>query len=930
MATFDPLKTMSFTKWFAVTDYLYSLGFPGSKMPEYLLSTVRSPPLNDKDNIGLVGIITNDNGKTVSNAMGWDMNVKLIYYNQSMRQLIVDSGYAPIKKNSPTLPRVPGINMGSMTHHYSEINDDQQSSIMFAYGEWFDGVQGQLSTPSVFSTIDRTDNSANAGKLSKPLKLITPFENAFDHLGLSQKALKQITNDKTGLLASTRNSNLSRRNAGAELWCWNTPYVFIRNLVMGAGIAQGVSDRKNMLLYFYFRSKWEQEINDPDNSKKYSGKRPFRYFGYPLTSILYAIKNPDSSLATINKEVEVKVPSVDYKYGNSGSPSLWQQINDPSAVLSFTDKARPVLWVIRSLSQYGNASKAGGRMHPPKPNPEFPSTIATTNPDYTNIGFWTAGQGSPTQFNNIIESVINDPSPTMATILGAVPAQSTATKQKSVVAKPIASAQLTSTTGKTPTRPKRKFSPQGVKVTINDFTDSSIFLMGNSWVVLNITPDQGLYNKIMKDWENGMIGSMKKKVTPPTNIIKQYPKVIQLAFKAGSTLLINTNGKSKPEWKEYKWDRDKDAVTVGKDSRFSFIDNDTSKGIQFALYTSIGTIVINQIPDNLNGGMTTKVDEWFKEGATEVKVEVGKGKGSFILPINIMTDIRGDAPDIAIHSIIDTNMAADWYQRSLVTYPPNELIMDSYPDAWTVFGTEVEVDYFNADSLAKKLPLMFQAIPFDASTAKEIDMTKEYIDLELFVVSNTDTYTGFDYTTGEFNSEKLVFPCDERYLTLRSITNDPVTGELITKELSPAKAGSGKSISSIWMSRDGDQAKIEFVSGETIIMPDEVNRGFSAIEMNNQQELTGLITQIAVEKYAGTGFSAAELPEQMRVDRTMKNIPVNIMKLMSYEDSTGELIECGTGGAIFEDNKGNLNVILPNPDPNLGLVKFKLLWKERE
>ena len=100
--------------------------------------------------------------------------------------------------------------------------------------------------------------------------------------------------------------------------------------------------------------------------------------------------------------------------------------------------------------------------------------------------------------------------------------------------------------------------------------------------------------------------------------------------------------------------------------------------------------------------------------------------------------------------------------------------------------------------------------------------------------------------------------------------------------------------------------------------------------MNNQQELTGLITQIAVEKYAGTGFSAAELPEQMRVDRTMKNIPVNIMKLMSYEDSTGELIECGTGGAIFEDNKGNLNVILPNPDPNLGLVKFKLLWKERE
>ena len=102
MATFDPLKTMSFTKWFAVTDYLYSLGFPGSKMAEYLLSTVGAPPLKDSNNIGLVGIITNDNGQTVSNAMGWDMNVKLGYYDQNMRQLIVDSGYAPpIKKNSP-------------------------------------------------------------------------------------------------------------------------------------------------------------------------------------------------------------------------------------------------------------------------------------------------------------------------------------------------------------------------------------------------------------------------------------------------------------------------------------------------------------------------------------------------------------------------------------------------------------------------------------------------------------------------------------------------------------------------------------------------------------------------------------------------------------------------------------------------------------
>tara|TARA_R110002060_G_scaffold46466_1_gene57633 strand:- start:1193 stop:2107 length:915 start_codon:yes stop_codon:yes gene_type:complete len=301
-----------------------------------------------------------------------------------------------------------------------------------------------------------------------------------------------------------------------------------------------------------------------------------------------------------------------------------------------------------------------------------------------------------------------------------------------------------------------------------------------------------------------------------------------------------------------------------------------------------------------------------------------------ILPINIMTDIRGDSPDVAPHSIIDTNMAVDWYQRSLITYPAKELITDSYPDAWTSFGTEVEVGYFNADSLAKKLPLMFQAIPFDPSTAKEIDITKQYIELELFVVSNTDTYTGFNYSLNEFSSEKLVFPCDERYLALRSITNDPFTGEPTTELIEPAKVSRGKSISSIWISKDSDQAKIEFKSGETIIMPDEVNRGFSAIENGNQQELTGLITQIKVNTYAsrGKGFTAAELPNEMRVERTMKNIPLNIMKLMSYEDSAGERIECGTGGFIFEDEHKNINVILPNPDPDLGLVKFKLLWKE--
>ena len=72
----DPLKTMSFTKWFAVSDYAYSLGFPMTQMPDNLLTTVRTPPLKDSNNLGLVGIKTPDNGRTITNAIGWDMSVK--------------------------------------------------------------------------------------------------------------------------------------------------------------------------------------------------------------------------------------------------------------------------------------------------------------------------------------------------------------------------------------------------------------------------------------------------------------------------------------------------------------------------------------------------------------------------------------------------------------------------------------------------------------------------------------------------------------------------------------------------------------------------------------------------------------------------------------------------------------------------------------
>ncbi|MCK4898197.1 MAG: hypothetical protein KAS38_05445, partial [Anaerolineales bacterium] len=750
-------------------------------------------------------------------------------------------------------------------------------------GEWFDGVQAQISKPSIFKTLDTKDPKTNIGygALSKRLTLITPFEKAFDHLDLPKKLLKQLIDKDTGLLAQSSNTSMQ---GGAELWLWNTPYVVASQIARGKGKSATDSDRTKILKYFYNQNKF---FATPDAlmTGKYSGPRPFRYFGYPQSTIVLATKVPASALSIATGDVTVNQDIENYKYSNNGSAPEWQTIADPTARITFNNKDGTPLWMIRSLSQYGNAAKVSNSMRVPNvPTPtgarkvQFPRVDMATDPDYDLVGFWAKGQKSPNEFKNIITGVADDPSPIMATQLGAAPQRGAtpppAAKGGKIPKHPVVT--LTASKGAKPSKPKREFSPDGVKVTITDFTKSSPFNMGSSWLVLNIFPDQAAYNKIMKDWEKSQAGIAKssRKITAPTDIIKQYPKVVQLAFKAGATLLINTNGATKPEWKEYKWDRDKDPVTVSKDSRFTFIDDDPIKGMTYTLRTSMGTIDIRveHVFDvaTQTQTTTTTILEWFKDGATEMRVEVGAAKGLGMLPINIMTGVEESSP----HQLIDTNsLAVEWYQRPLVSYPPKELVADTYPDAWTVFANEIGVDYFNADSLAKKFPLMFQAIPFDQSTAKEVDINTDFIELELFVKDNTDTYTGFNYSTGEFHSEKLVFPCDERYLSLESITTDPATGDVIRELIEPAKVSRGKSIAGIWVSKDGDQAKIEFKSGETIIMPDAVNRGFSAVENGNQQELQGLITQLTVNPYP-KGMSAAELPNVMRAARTEKNIPV--------------------------------------------------------
>ncbi len=936
MASFNQLATMSFTKWFAVMDYIVSLGFETTKLPENMDSVTRSQILYGTHRTGLVGIKSSDNGKTITHALGWDMKAKFNYYEASASDMLKKAGNqynssyteGAVQPNA-CVPYTTTVTMGKMSETFSEIkgNEKKQSEIMFAFGEWFDSVQAQLTTPSVFKSIDFTDSKGKGlGKLAAPLKPLVPFENAFDHLGLPKKLLKQLISPKDGLLIHCMNSS----NKKDDQWIFNAPYAFACQLATGNGIAARKTDRKLMLGYFYNQGKYINEHSDPVKVLEYSGPRPFRYFGYPQSSILAATKYPSIALSTVTGEVTVPISSSEYYYSNNGAASEWQKIADPSAIITWTGggKDSTPLLIVRSLAQYGKADKAGSRMHVNKINKSkvaFPSLTQATSPDYGDLLPYTAEQHSPAEFASIITAVADDPSPDMSTKFGAAPKKG-ATAPSGKPGKPIPSQSLKASTKK-PSKPKREFSPDGVKVWISDFNKKDIFNMGTSWLVLSITPNQAIYNKIMKDQVKMMAGEIKsrprkRKVVPPTNYLKQYPSVVQLAFKTGQPILINTNGKNKPEWKEYQWHRDQDAVKVSKDCRFSFIDDDPRNGMSFVLYTDIGTIGITIAYDDAGNAVTT-VDEWFKDGATEMKVEVGPAKGAIMLPVNLETG----RVEPSIHQLIDTDLGDEYFQRPMSRYPEADLVKDSYPDAWTLFGSDIEIDYFNADSLAKSKPLMFQAIPFDPATATEVDITKDFLEIQLFVEANTDTYTGFDYSSGEFQSERLVFPCDERYLALEAIVTDPATGDVNITKIEPARASGGNSIVGVWLSKEEDQAKIEFTSGETIIIPDEVNRGFSAVEYSNQQALKGLITKVETHPYPkGTG--SRDLPNQLMKERTVKNIPVSLLNRMTYTDAAGVDQIVGSGGVIYEDTNKNLTVILPNPDPDKGLVKFKLVWKD--
>ena len=88
MAAFDPIPTMSFTKWFSIMDYAVSLGFKMTEIGIHITNIANSDILKGNERIGLCGIKSSDNGTSVSHVIGWDMEDQLRYNNSTMRNVL--------------------------------------------------------------------------------------------------------------------------------------------------------------------------------------------------------------------------------------------------------------------------------------------------------------------------------------------------------------------------------------------------------------------------------------------------------------------------------------------------------------------------------------------------------------------------------------------------------------------------------------------------------------------------------------------------------------------------------------------------------------------------------------------------------------------------------------------------------------------------
>ena len=841
---------------------------------------------------------------------------------------------------------------------------DLQYTLWYIWGAWFDEVTEQVMTAMMTSSTPIFNSDGDLDTVSSNYSPISIRESLFEYInrvypGVSTSVLKELTDFfNKGEPTNSRTGRYSSRSSGTEELL-NGPMLFTRQFLCQSYITSGQNSDTD-----YKDAIGQMAINSP-------GTYPYYYYQYPETTIIQTMAQPSSRLSVAAGPVEyanpantntpaiISIKANQYGFQNTGAALTWQVIGNPAQLIEFTDRAGSAAEVIRSLSQFGSAGKTSGRMQigkygTGKTKATFPydGNITTEEGTLDQLGFWNSGLNA-TNLDSVIESVYQTNMPQMSNFASAAVNVSSGltgspgmAQQQGGMGGATGGSKVSITKDyqdlevygeSLPGKPTRTWSPRGIKTYFSEVSDRNSINMNKTWLVIKMTPDQDSYNKIMKSWNKTNMGQLSTAAKSNVKtLIAQYPEYIEMAFNPGSPILIRRGPRmfntktgtdavpADTDWLEWKWSRDHSSTVVSPSSYFEFVDaEDPQSGIYYNIKTPLGIIKILNTP----GSKLAVMQNWFTEGGISMQ---SLSEDLLIIP----WQINSGNPDFKPHALIDTKgVAVDFYQRSAVTYEEADLELD-YPDAYTIFldRESIEVEFFNADKLAKKDPILFAPIAWNNNKARELDLDKEYLKLELLVETNTDTYTGFDYASKDFKTEMLYFPGDERYLQLDEI-NFGSSGEMTKKTIEPSKVGSGRSISSIKVSSDMDLAKIEFRSGEEITFPDALNRFFSAEEYINGQTLSGVGIKMTIEKYKKPITNNNELVGSLKISRSIKNIPVSFYGRMADQiiatDGKEEVELVGSGGLIYEDESGNMVVILPSPDPSKGLVKFKLVWKEK-
>lgn len=250
----------------------------------------------------------------------------------------------------------------------------------------------------------------------------------------------------------------------------------------------------------------------------------------------------------------------------------------------------------------------------------------------------------------------------------------------------------------------------------------------------------------------------------------------------------------------------------------------------------------------------------------------------FPIPDLSTTEVSNVDLKFSIEEYINTPASRrNWFPMGRAASTPVANGTIANPTKWVPLYTEVESIAWSADSLESAHAKYLQPLPFDVKKAIELDLSKQYIGVEMTVDAATDTYTGYDWKSPTSSEGTLIFPGDERNL-IPLARDDP---EKDGTEVTIKGAARGNAIKKILF--HNNQARIE-VDGGHFMIPDDTGDGtFFAIDNaagrlpnGKKQELKTRIKEVSIQDY-GKGATPDDTWTNMKKARRYKNLAVSIL-----------------------------------------------------